>query len=119
MLYAAPQWTYASSDHFEVYTTGGERRAREAIASFERVHAFFTDYMGLAPALARPTRLVVFSSDGEFKPYRPNAVAQAYYQATADRDYIVMSSFDEDAQQVVVHEYVHLLIRQSNVDYPV
>lgn len=116
---AAPQWTYASSDHFEVYTTGGESRARQALASFERVHAFFTDYMGLSPAATRPTRLIVFSSEGEFKPYRANAVARAFYQAGADHDYIVLSSLDPDSQRVVVHEYVHLIVRHSNVSYPV
>jgi len=116
---AAPQWTYASSDHFEVYTTGGDRRAREALVSFERVHAFFTDYMGLSSAPGRPTRLIVFSSENEFKPYRANAVARAYYQPGPDRDYIVMSSYDDESQRVVVHEYVHLIIRHSSLDYPV
>src|SRR5580765_529704 len=116
---AAPKWTYASSDHFEVYTTGGDGRAREALVSFERVHAFFTDYMNLSPATARPTRLIVFSGENEFKPYRANAVSRAYYQAAADRDYIVMSSLDSESQRVVVHEYVHLLVRHSNLDYPV
>ena len=28
-LGAAEAWTYGSSPHFEVYTTGGEKRARE------------------------------------------------------------------------------------------
>jgi Flp pilus assembly protein TadD len=116
---AAPQWTYASSDHFEVYTTGGESRARQALASFERVHAFFTDYMGLSPATTRPTRLIVFSSEAEFKPYRATATARAFYQAGADRDYIVLSSLDPDSQRVVVHEYVHLIVRHANVSYPV
>jgi hypothetical protein len=119
MSAAAPKWTYASSDHFEVYTTGGDGRAREALASFERVHAFFTDYMNLSPATARPTRLIVFSGENEFKPYRANAVSRAYYQSAADRDYIVMSSLDSESQRVVVHEYVHLLVRHSNLDYPV
>jgi len=94
-------------------------RSNEALASFERVHAFFTDYMNLSPATARPTRLIVFSGENEFKPYRANAVSRAYYQSAADRDYIVMSSLDSESQRVVVHEYVHLLVRHSNLDYPV
>ena len=83
------------------------------------MHAFFTDYMNLSPATARPTRLVVFSGENEFKPYRANAVSRAYYQSAADRDYIVMSSLDGESQRVVVHEYMHLLVRRSNLDYPV
>ena len=42
---AAQTWTYAESEHFEVYTTGGDRTARDALTYFERVHAFFTDFM--------------------------------------------------------------------------
>jgi hypothetical protein len=39
-LRADTRWTYASSDHFEVYTTAGDHTARDAIVFFERVHAF-------------------------------------------------------------------------------
>src|SRR5262245_34476926 len=72
---AAPTWTYSSSAHFEVYTTGGEGRARDALLYFERAHAFFASYLQLSPAQTRPTRLVIFSNDREYAPYRPNEFA--------------------------------------------
>ena len=40
---------YAESEHFEVYTTGGDRTARDALNYFERVHAFFTEFMKITP----------------------------------------------------------------------
>ena len=116
--HAAPIWWHASSDHFEVYTTGNERHAREAIAAFERVHAFFESAFDLQPGRAPRTRLIVFSSPKEFAPYKPNAVAGAFYQSSPDGDYIAMQSLDADAFPVVVHEYAHLMLRRTGVDYP-
>ena len=114
----AQRWTYASSDHFEVYTTGGDRRARAALTYFERVHGFFEDFLRLAPAQKHPTRLIVFSNDREFAPYRFNEVATAYYLAGPDRDYIVMRSLDAESYPLVVHEYAHLIMQHSGVNYP-
>src|SRR5580765_3353970 len=96
MLVAAPTWTYSSSAHFEVYTTGGDARARDALLYFERAHAFFASYLQLSPTEARPTRLVIFSSDREYSPYRPNEFATAFYQPGPDRDYIVMRSIAQE-----------------------
>jgi tetratricopeptide (TPR) repeat protein len=115
---AAPEWTYSASDHFEVYTTGGDKRARDALQYFEGVRAFFSDYAKLSPATTAPVRLVVFSSDKEFAPYRPHAGSVAFYASGPDRDSIVMRSLDARAYPVVVHEYVHLAIRYSGDRYP-
>jgi hypothetical protein len=115
---AADQWTFASSDHFEVYTTGGARRAREALVYFERVRAFFVDVLKLSPDAQQPVRIIVFSGRREFQPYRINDVAIAYYRPGPDRDYIVMESMVDEAYPLVVHEYAHLIMRHSNARYP-
>jgi len=112
-LRAAGTWTYASSAHFEVYTTGGEARARDALLYFERAHAFFRSYLKLTSVQSRPTRLIVFSNEKEYVPYRPNEFATAYYQSGPDGDNIVMQSLEQSSLTVVVHEYVHLVIRHS------
>lgn len=114
----AQRWTHASSEHFEVYTTGGDGRARAALTYFERVHGFFEDFLKLTPAQKQPTRLIVFSSDREFAPYRLNEVATAFYLSGPDRDYIVMRSLDAESYPVIVHEYAHLIMRHSRVSYP-
>lgn len=115
---AAEQWTYAASEHFEVYTTGGDKRARESLAYFERIHAFFEDFMKLSPKQATPTRLVVFSNAREYKPYRFSEWATAYYLGGPDRDYIVMQSLDAESYPLVVHEYAHLIFKHSGAVYP-
>ena len=40
MAPAAEQWTKLTSSHFELYTTAGERKGREALLYFEQVRDF-------------------------------------------------------------------------------
>jgi hypothetical protein len=112
---AAENWTYGSSEHFEVYTTGDAAKARDALNYFERIHAFFSEELKIAPKTQTPMRLIVFSSDREFAPYRPNERAAAYYQPGPDRDYIVIGSLDAESYPIVVHEYWHLVVRHLGV----
>src|SRR5262245_62058602 len=116
---AAETWTYASSEHFEVYTTGGAGTARQSLAYFERIHTFFAQVLNLRPTQTTPTRLIIFSNDRQFAPYRPNAAAAAFYQSGVDRDYIVMGRFDEESNDIVAHEYMHLVIKYSRAQFPV
>ncbi len=115
---AAEQWTHAASEHFEVYTTSHDKRAREILVYFERVHAFYADFLKLAPKTQHPTRLIVFSNAREYQPVRLNEFATAFYAPGPDRDYIVMRSFDAESYPVVVHEYAHLIARHANAVFP-
>jgi hypothetical protein len=117
--HAAETWTYASSEHFEVYTTAGAGTASNALNYFERVHDFLTKKTSLNPKSKVPTRLIIFSNSRQFAPYRPNANAAAFYQSGVDRDYIVMERFDEESTPIVLHEYFHLLARYSRAKFDV
>ena len=118
-IHAADQWTYGRSEHFEVFTTGNAGRAREVLRHFENVHAFLSSFLLKRPLTTRtPTRLIIFSNDRQFAPYRPNESAAAFYLPGADRDHIVMGRFDPIATQIVVHEYVHLILRHNGGRYP-
>jgi tetratricopeptide (TPR) repeat protein len=108
---AADDWTYGASEHFEVYTTGNAAKARQAMNDFERMHAFFSDVLKVAPQTTVPTRLIIFSNEREFAPYRPNEGTAAFYQSGPDRDYIVMRALDAESYPIVVHEYWHLIVR--------
>lgn len=114
---AAVTWTAASSAHFSIHTTSGEKRAREALTHFERVHAFFSAYLTLPPP-THPVQLIVFSGEREYAPYRLNDFAIAYYQPAVDRDYVVMQSIDADSESTVIHEYTHLVLRDAGAKYP-
>jgi tetratricopeptide (TPR) repeat protein len=116
--FAADQWLKINSSNFELFTTAGEKKGREAILYFEQVRSLFSKLSKSGHAPAFPVRIIAFRSDKEFLPYRPNEVAAAYYQAGHDRDYIVMKSIDTDLYPVAIHEYVHLIVKHSELPLP-
>ena len=117
---AADTWSYGASEHFEVYATGGAGAVREALTYFERAHSFLVQlFPSLSPKSKTLTRLIIFSNDRQFAPYRPNASTVAFYLSGADRDYIVMGRLDETSLPTVVHEYSHLVLKYSGGIYPV
>ena len=115
---ADARWSRMESPNFEMYTTAGERAARETLRYFEQVHGFFAQTMPSAGNKTLPVRIVAFNSAKEYEPYRMNEVAIAYYHGTADCDYIVMSHTGSETFPVAVHEYVHLIARHANMKLP-
>lgn len=106
------------SDHFELITDGSKGRAQEILGQFERVRSFFMRVMTLQDPLMKP-RIVVFGSDKEFREYSPNEVAAAYYLASPNRDMIAIGGTQrEDDQRKAVHEYLHMLNRQTELNLP-
>ena len=106
------------SPNFDAYSTAGERDTRETLRYFERVRDFFLQVNHSAPSKPVPVYIVVFGSEKEYAPYRFNEAAIAYYFGGADRDYIVMGRTGEQAAQIAVHEYVHLVARHAGLKFP-
>jgi tetratricopeptide (TPR) repeat protein len=106
------------SPNFEAYSSAGERDTRDALRYFERVRDFFLQVNHREPPKPVPVYVVVFGSEKEYAPYRFNEFAAAYYFGGADRDYIVMGRTGEQAAQIAVHEYVHLVARHAGLKFP-
>ncbi len=106
------------SPNFEAYSSAGERDTRDALRYFERVRDFFLQVNERQPPKPVPVYVVVFGSEKEYAPYRPNEFAAAYYFGDADRDYIVIGRTGEQAAQIAVHEYVHLVARHAGLKFP-
>jgi tetratricopeptide (TPR) repeat protein len=115
---ADARWNRVASPNFEMYSTAGERSARETIRHFEQVRSFFDQMM--PHPVERPSRVLIlaFSSLKEYEPYRLNDYATAYYHAAADHDCIVMSQVGAESFPTAIHEYVHLLTRHSKLNFP-
>ncbi len=117
--WGAEQWLKISTPNFELYTTAGEKRGIETVQHFEQIRGFFRKAsQGAKSRTERKVRLVAFRGEKEYKPYRPNEVAVAYYMNRGDQDLIVMREAGPDVYRIAVHEYVHLLLRQPGVDIP-
>lgn len=118
-LAAAPeQWIKLKTPHFELYTTAGEKKGREAILYFEQVRSFFIQ---TSPAKRdeTPVRIVAFRSEGQYKPYRMSEGAVAYYAHSQNREYIVMQDISSENYPAAIHEYTHLVIQRDGLKVPV
>ncbi|MCC6586975.1 MAG: hypothetical protein IT168_09815 [Bryobacterales bacterium] len=119
LAFSAKEWKKVVSDNFELFTTEGDSDAKRAIEYFERVRGFFVQALNMTPVSVNRVRLLAFSSEKEYLPYKPVETAFAYYLPTPDRDYIVMQTIDDKLFEVAAHEYVHLLVKHSGIKLPV
>lgn len=112
-------WIRVNSTNFELYTSSSDRRAREILTYFEQVRGLALKRFPNFLQDPLPVRLIAFSSDKEYKPYKLNGFAAAYYLPDHERDYIVMSNVGEDVFPVAAHEYMHLLVKHAKLNLPV
>jgi tetratricopeptide (TPR) repeat protein len=117
-LAAADQWVKLATPHFELYTTAGERKGREAILYFEQVRSFFLQASQSKHVSEFPVRIVAFRGEKQYQPYRINEFAVAYYTHGRNRDYIVMQDIASEHYPVAIHEYTHLIIEHAGLNPP-
>lgn len=118
-LGAADQWIKVVTPHFELFTTAGEKKGREAILYFEQVRGFFLQASPSKSAPEFPVRIVAFRGDKQYQPYRLNEFAFAYYTRSRERDYIVMEDIVSEHYPAAIHEYMHLIIEHSGLHMPI
>jgi tetratricopeptide (TPR) repeat protein len=111
-------WTEVKTPHFELFTTAGEKRGRDAVMAFEQVRGLFVALNVARPEVEVPVRIIMFQSEKEFAPFRPNEFSLAYYHPIQDHDYIVMGGLTTENYPAAVHEYVHVVIRRSGLKVP-
>jgi tetratricopeptide (TPR) repeat protein len=118
-LIAAPEhWIKLETPHFELYTTNGEKKGREAILYFEQVRSFFLQASPSKHAPEFPVRIVAFRSESRYKPYRMSEAASAYYAPGRNRDYIVMEDLASEHYPAAIHEYTHLVVQHAGLKLP-
>ncbi len=121
VLEGAP-WTLARSDHFEVYSHAGSDAAFRMLAHFEELRSFFDQQRvmpGMPPATTKlPVRVILFSSKSEYDGYKVRPIGDAYYNGTADRDYIVMPPLRGDEYRIAAHEYSHFVMHSVGLKLP-
>jgi tetratricopeptide (TPR) repeat protein len=118
-LAAANDWVRISSRNFEMYTNAGEKDARKTIEYFEQVRDFFMRTKSSEVTTRLPVTIVGFRGPKDYKPYAASASAAAYYVGDENRDYIVMGSVGEEDFPIATHEYMHLLVRHTEMKLPV
>jgi Flp pilus assembly protein TadD len=114
----AAGWIKLTSPNFELFTTANEKRGREAILYFEQVRDLFLRIRPGSLANPLPVRLIAFQNEKEYKRFRINEFASAYYMGGDTRDYIVMGDVGAEHFPVAVHEYTHLLTKHAGLKLP-
>ena len=112
-------WIKVNSPNFELYTTSSEREARATLDIFEQARDFFLRVKSTTLAARLPVTLVGFGDPKDYRPYSPKSFTPAYFVGDEQRDYIVMSDLGADRTRAAIHEYVHLLVRDSGLTLPV
>ncbi len=113
-----PLWVKVSTSHFEMYTGENETTALQALHTFEDVRSFFLHNSKSNSAPEEPVRIFAFSSEGDYRPYRLNEGAFAYYVRSRERDYIVMQDIHPEHYHAAIHEYTHLVIEHAHMRLP-
>ncbi len=117
-LGSGADWVVARDGQFEVYSQSGEAPARAVLRWFEQLRALVLQETGLDLGGRSPVRVIGFSSEREYEPYRMSATADAYYVGAGDRDYIVMPSLGRGSFPTAAHEYGHLVQHEAGAHLP-
>src|SRR5882724_6401879 len=111
-------WVRIGSANFELFTTAGDRAGRDLVKHFEQVHSFFVERFKMTSDATRKARVILFRSEKEYEPYRPNEFATAFYHPGEYHDFIVMNNSINESRPVAVHELTHLMVHQIGLDLP-
>ncbi|MBC7795729.1 MAG: DUF1570 domain-containing protein, partial [Pyrinomonadaceae bacterium] len=120
---AKDEWLQVRSKNFNLIGNASERDIRKVATKLEQFRETFRQLFTKTNLTASiPTNVVVFKSDGAYKPFKPiradgkidNFVA-GYFQPGEDVNYITLSTDGEDADTygTIFHEYVHFIINTS------
>lgn len=119
-LQAAPKsgWTSLRTKHFLLIGNADELQIRLIATQLEQFReAFAREFKGAALNSPLPTTVVVFKSEGAFRPYKPlfegrPADVDGYFQAGFDVNYITLTvgARAENPYSMIFHESVHLLL---------
>jgi tetratricopeptide (TPR) repeat protein len=113
---ARDAWLELQDPPFTVWTDAGEKSGREVLRRIHHIHQVFRSFD--VKELPLPIRVFVFSSESEFRAYRPTAYTQAFFQSGPERDYIALHSPGLESYRAVFHEYVHLALHHSSAHLP-
>ncbi|HYX30717.1 MAG TPA: tetratricopeptide repeat protein [Pyrinomonadaceae bacterium] len=114
---AKDSWTTVHSKNFTLVGNASEKDIRNVANRLEQFRAVFALLFPTIPLrTAVPTTVIVFKSDGAFKPFKPNLNDAGYFQPGEDVNYIALASDksgDDQPYRVIFHEYVHLMVNNA------
>jgi Flp pilus assembly protein TadD len=115
---SSEQWQGFSTEHFVLYTTSPEKAAFDTLLQMERLRRFFEQIKLIDNSTKTRLQIVAFSSEKEYESYRVNPGACAFYQRTANSDFIVMQDLAPEHAEVALHEFTHYVFEHAGFKLP-
>ena len=121
---AKDKWTSVRSKNFLMVGNAGEKDLRQVGVRLEQFREVFSRlFTSLKIDSPVPTTVIVFKNDESYRPFKPNANTAGYFQSGPDVNYITLElTSDVNSQQdpfaVILHEYTHLLVRNTSGNVP-
>jgi hypothetical protein len=118
---AKDNWVSVRSRNFYLVGNASEKDVRRVATRLKQFRDVFTRLLPKAKFNSPvPTTVVVFKSQGSYKPFKPivdGRVVQyaGYFQPGDDVNYITLTTEagGENPFSIIYHEYVHLLVNNS------
>src|SRR5687768_6540191 len=118
---AKDTWTSVRSENFFLVGNASEKEIRQVATRLEQFRDVFQRHFAQVNFKTPvPTTVVVFKSDGSYKPFKPLADGKTvsvagYFQPGEDVNYITLTTEreSESTYATIYHEYVHLLVNNS------
>jgi Protein of unknown function (DUF1570) len=107
-------WTSIHSKNFSLIGNASEKEIRQVATKLEQFRFVFSLLLkNVTFNSPVPTTVIVFKSDGYYKPYKVNPNVAGYFQAGHDVNYITLTTeqrTNESPYRIIFHEYVHQLV---------
>lgn len=119
---ASPAWYRFQARPWELYTDAGERRGERLLRQIVEAHAALRatapELAAASAAPARPLRVILFRSNGDFEPFRRGENHRGLYLAGIETDWILLPDSGGETARAARHELAHRMLRRLGVRPP-
>lgn len=107
-----------SAPELDLYTTAAPKQAKDLLLRLEEVRSFFQKASPVRQISEMPLRIVDFRTPEQYQRFNPNRISTAFFTSGPHKDYIVLGPESQENFGIVMHEYMHLILRHSGLKLP-
>jgi tetratricopeptide (TPR) repeat protein len=123
---AKDKWINLRTKNFNVVSNADEGATRQLASNLEQFRYVFSQLFNIKGIAPVPVTVIVFRSDGAFKPFKPlyngkPSNIAGYFQRGEDENIIALNiaGNEQRPMSVIYHEYTHLLTSYTARPWPI
>jgi tetratricopeptide (TPR) repeat protein len=123
---AKDKWVNLHTKNFNIVSNADEGATRQLASNLEQFRYVFSQLFSIKGVAPVPVTVIVFKSDGAFKPFKPlyngkPSNIAGYFQRGEDENIIALNiaGNEQRSMSVIYHEYTHLLTSYTARPWPV